>query len=184
MDASVPRIKGELPLLVDVSLVRSVVVASDRLPVIAIEEGVLLVDHLAEGVVGLPAHDHAELPPGLRLLDVLVSVAVLLSVVVVEGLRELLLDARAGEGATDDVVALVDSLAGPGVEQAGGELSGRVIGKVVQEKLVVGHVTGLEHVLTDLVGVRLSVVAHDSCTMAHDLSADSDFVKEICKHIY
>ena len=153
VDAGVPRVEGVLPLLVDVGLVGVVVRPGHGLPVVAGEEGVLVLDQAPEVVVGLPAEDHAELPPGRGLLHVPVAGTVVTRVVVVERLAELALDARDLQGATDKVVPLVHSLAGPGVEEARAELSGCVRWQSVEEDLVVDHIashgTGRLEMLTD-----------------------------------
>ena len=141
VDAGVPRVEGVLPLLVDVGLVRLVVLPGHSLPVVAGEEGVLRLDEAPELIVGLPAEDHADLPPGRGLLHVLVAGTVVTRVVVVERLAELALDAGDLQGATDKVLPLVDSLAGPGVEEARAELCGSVRRQAVEEKLVVGRDT-------------------------------------------
>merc|ERR1719273_244070 len=89
VDAGVPLVEGELPLLVDIGLVRVVVRAGHRLPVLAGEEGVLLRYEVVPDTVGLPAEDHAELPPGCGLVHVLVAFLDLTVIVVVERLAEL-----------------------------------------------------------------------------------------------
>ena len=126
VDAGVPRLEGVLPLLVDVFLVQKVVLLGDDLPVIAGEERVIVVSEVLEVVVGLIAEDHAEPHPGLGKPHVQVASIVVTRVVAVPRLAELALSGRDLQGATDKVVPLVDSLAGPGVEEASAELSGSV----------------------------------------------------------
>ena len=58
VDASVPGVETELPLLVDVVLVGVVVVASDSSPIVTSKERIFVVVHALEVVVSLPTGEH------------------------------------------------------------------------------------------------------------------------------
>ena len=122
VDASVPRVQAELPLLVNVVLVGVVVVTGNLTPVVAVQELFLFVVHLVEVTPSLVAGNHCRPEEWLSSVQLLVSLAVVACVVVSEGSVHEPVDNGALPGALKEVVALIDSLIGDAVEKTGSEL--------------------------------------------------------------
>ena len=117
------------PLLVHVGPLLEVILCDGGVPVRIPEELCRLIDDLSEVGLGAPAPAHGVLPRGRCLRQVSVAAVVVALRILVVRLAELLVDVRAVVGALEDVVALVEGLAGPRVEQTGRPLRGSVRGQ-------------------------------------------------------